>query len=1385
MGSYEYDVFYLPKVNLLKQLSLDPRSLWAKHTEQKKQKKMEKGLPAEQKSPYEYHSLTIKVPVPPPTSQAMLNPRTGARFPLGQKVDPETGEELKELETVLEERTIRNQIIYTNVDDGVVYYVDKDGALATYNVGYVSQLQNNRNLILRILETKVKVSKRFKSGGSTHTWDSDAAESAFYVDPDDMSPDAIARRERLQLRSGVDLAGVEVTQKDGSKVRTPGGVPLFQYAVNNDFKKFVEYKLSDIDSKIKKGASSVRGTQLGSPYAKWIVAALFASEHPDLFSDLLRQEESTASIRPENAPEIPHVKADTRYLPHQAYGLSFLKEKKAAMIDADPGAGKTLLMLSDILDKMHRGLVSRPCLVMPNNLLSQQKREMEEWTGYSVNFIVIETKTVKRQDPEAYSDRTGVSTQGGNHDRGFAQIRKLVARAPKNTIVMTSYDWIRGQKDNQSRIGDKVVFHRARWISSWTDMLVLDESHNVRIGADGKESLKAQAIMQMSTLVPYKRCYTGTMAPSGPDDIFLQMKFLDPSVLGSRTDFKNKYALSEGKKKKRGSSRIEHFRKGAIKEIRELVTRRVGLSIRRSAWLAQLPQLKVNYHPATLTVAQLVCYRRIMERILKEELGDLEPGSVGLSYQAQQRSELAADPVGRSKINSWEAPTTVSVVAYSESEDEHVPSPDLHLDNSEHMKEFNRQRNRAIVAWKQYEELPPELTMGDDFLPLLQKFIALDRFINNPLSDDFGRNFLVDPKDHVSSKVKVVDEILENHFADPANGKVIIFTLYKDTAAHMIGNMKMASSAIYYDSNTPKNLDAFKTDPSVRVLVAVEQSIREGQNLQMANRIIRIDLPWNPGAYEQAIARAYRLPPRDPNAERYSVVNVDIILADGTAEVTKFLRMVSKMHKVRQLISGFEAKASFDLVKMSLTNMQTLNTFKDHMPTYINVYSKMREQELLEAKDAPDLYGTRSYSVATGEKMEGSGPLETPVVESDLDRNPESIDLSGVDPDKLVKPTIIYFNGAFWLTLRLSGNMENILRGFNPKPLPRFLFRKITSREDSIKAIQDLVQSGIQVQNVAELAPMLAENMKDRQPVDPSHPGAVIDFGNIKKRASPDSDFVPAAPENRQKLLDFRPEPGHFSVALSLLQKASGGKKIRERHHLAAAKVIGLMEQLRILGDPKKFDPTKLWKGSKHFSLLNKKVLQEQVASLFPASPVPPAATPGVPAPAAVPGAQPGVPGAEDGTIEGLDIPVAPGAIPIKLHLSLLGSVEKHTVNQIPGFSVSDHSSFTRPGYTDKIFDILRANGFSPIKQWGEGRHLLFMGDTREQAAKSLKKFGNRLYFWYFLEDPEDFARQLSNFGLSLEDVWKKMPVHAMLRVAETLDSYPEYRMLIRHVLGV
>ncbi|MGA7630245.1 MAG: helicase-related protein, partial [Terriglobales bacterium] len=79
----------------------------------------------------------------------------------------------------------------------------------------------------------------------------------------------------------------------------------------------------------------------------------------------------------------------------------------------------------------------------------------------------------------------------------------------------------------------------------------------------------------------------------------------------------------------------------------------------------------------------------------------------------------------------------------------------------------------------------------------------------------------------------------------------------------------------------------FQRDPTCRVFLTTNAG-STGLNLQAANTVINVDLPWNPAVLEQRVARAHRMGQKNP-------VQVYLLVTEGTIE-EKLLATLSAKH---------------------------------------------------------------------------------------------------------------------------------------------------------------------------------------------------------------------------------------------------------------------------------------------------------------------------------------------------------------------------------------------------------------------------------------------------------------------------------------------------------
>jgi superfamily II DNA or RNA helicase len=142
--------------------------------------------------------------------------------------------------------------------------------------------------------------------------------------------------------------------------------------------------------------------------------------------------------------------------------------------------------------------------------------------------------------------------------------------------------------------------------------------------------------------------------------------------------------------------------------------------------------------------------------------------------------------------------------------------------------------------------------------------------------------FLVDKQTPAySSKLSYLEELLDGLFADPGC-KAILFSEWT-TMLNLIEPMlrKRKLDYVRLDGSVPqKNRQAlvhrFRDDPNCRLFITTNAG-STGLNLQAANTVINVDLPWNPAVLEQRIGRAHRMGQQRP-------VQVYVLVTEETIE---------------------------------------------------------------------------------------------------------------------------------------------------------------------------------------------------------------------------------------------------------------------------------------------------------------------------------------------------------------------------------------------------------------------------------------------------------------------------------------------------------------------
>lgn len=142
--------------------------------------------------------------------------------------------------------------------------------------------------------------------------------------------------------------------------------------------------------------------------------------------------------------------------------------------------------------------------------------------------------------------------------------------------------------------------------------------------------------------------------------------------------------------------------------------------------------------------------------------------------------------------------------------------------------------------------------------------------------------YLVDKEEPgYSSKLDRLGELLEE-LSSQADRKIVLFSEWRRMLDLIEPLMKRhGMDYVRLDGQVPQKqrpalVRRFQEEPDCRAILMTNAG-STGLNLQSANVVINVDLPWNPAVLEQRIARAHRMGQKNP-------VHVYLLVTEGTLE---------------------------------------------------------------------------------------------------------------------------------------------------------------------------------------------------------------------------------------------------------------------------------------------------------------------------------------------------------------------------------------------------------------------------------------------------------------------------------------------------------------------
>jgi len=445
------------------------------------------------------------------------------------------------------------------------------------------------------------------------------------------------------------------------------------------------------------------------------------------------------------------------------------------------------------------------------------------------------------------------------------------------------------------------------------------------------------------------------------------MTFLDPAFFGDFESFCNRYDLEVDS---RGT--VQAFPNDALKKIRADLQRGAHmLSMRRSNWIHLLPEREEKRHTVRLSPTLQKFYNAIWQALVEQLTDPNNPmydATVARAWERFQASDGDEDEEGKGEGRLLQQLIVV---------DQFLTCPTAPIGGALTKKVRNKETGEMEEV-SRLDKIPPE-------------FVRIRKAVQ--------RMTQVDPKSTVSPKVIKAAEIIDKHFASPdaklsdgTVGKVIVFAQHRASAEHFRKWLPVFSTAlsttdvVYYEGGMDATLEAFRTDPSIKVLCAVDRSLREGHNLQVANRAIRVDLLWSPGDMEQVFGRIFR------PGSKASKVFIDTIVTEGTGEIAKLGRLLCKYHNMRKVNSDYSDPHELMPIRMTPDVMDPESTLDEHgrlvasnerailelgkIQDYLDRYDDAYAFDMAEATRLSSELGSDMISGKSGDYLPGAQRIE-------------------------------------------------------------------------------------------------------------------------------------------------------------------------------------------------------------------------------------------------------------------------------------------------------------------------------------------------------------------------------------------------------------------------
>lgn len=567
-----------------------------------------------------------------------------------------------------------------------------------------------------------------------------------------------------------------------------------------------------------------------------------------------------------------------RIQPHQIDGVRFMwreviADHQGCLLAQTMGLGKTMQIITLLVtiaeaaksdEDNIRGQVpedlrkSRTLILCPPALIENWWDEFLMWTPLPSTANIGELRKVTRslKVTERLWEIQAWKEEGGVLLLGFHTFRDLIQNKAKATGK-------RMLDDEQHRVVTETLL-------SWPNIIVADEAHAAKTAGSGI-NVTLNSVKSMTRIA-----LTGSPLANNLEEYHSLIDWIAPGYLGTPLEFKVNY--------------VEKIQAGLWQDSTAVQYRD---SLKRLEALKQ--ELAPKVHRADITVLQGRLKEKV-EFVIKVALTPLQE-EVYQVYVETMRTVIEGQLKQRTTSSVWVWLAVLRLLCNHPKCFRDKLLSGNSSDSQDTLKS-KKVKSRAAPISADKEVTTPDDVLADALVDTPVSSIGISQTVQDMQLAPFDRVSVPLETASLSNKMQILMDILK--FSREAKDKVLIFSHSLHTLSYVEMHLRKSQTkfsridgAVPTGSRQQITKD-FNNDNTEVCLVSIRAG-GQGLNLFGANRVVILDVHFNPMYEEQAVGRAYRIGQQKP-------VYVYHLMAGGTFEETLHNQSLFKQQLAKRVV---------------------------------------------------------------------------------------------------------------------------------------------------------------------------------------------------------------------------------------------------------------------------------------------------------------------------------------------------------------------------------------------------------------------------------------------------------------------------------------------------